>query len=133
MQRVISALLMLSGGTLMAYSATHYAGEWDNIPENQRTWFRNVHSPQGVPCCDIADGHRTDWEQRADGYYVPVPQCVELDIKCAWLKVPPEAVVQNAGNPTGDAVIWYVDYGQYGSSYNGQRYFIRCFVPGNGV
>jgi hypothetical protein len=39
--------------------------------------------------------------------------------------VPPEAVVSDLGNPTGDAVVWY-------ASYNGTIY-IRCFVPGGGA
>jgi hypothetical protein len=40
-----------------------------------------------------------------------------------WIEVPPEVIVYNAGNPTGDAVVWYVESSHY----------IRCFVPGSGV
>ena len=42
-----------------------------------------------------------------------------------WLPVPAEAIVHNAGNPVGEAVVWY-------TKYNGKAY-IRCFVPGGGV
>jgi hypothetical protein len=42
-----------------------------------------------------------------------------------WLPVPAEAIVYNAGNPVGEAVVWY-------TKYNGKAY-IRCFVPGGGV
>jgi hypothetical protein len=41
------------------------------------------------------------------------------------MQVPPEAVIENAGNPVGDAVVWYTQYSN--------KVFIRCFVPGNGV
>ena len=39
---------------------------------------------------------------------------------------PPEAVVRDAGNPTHQAVVWYVRRGA-------DDYFIRCFVPGDDV
>ena len=35
-------------------------------------------------------------------------------------------VVYNAGNPVGEAVVWYVQQGS-------NNYYIRCFVPGGGV
>ena len=65
----------------------------------------------------MADGHRTDYDMRQDAYWVPI------DGK--WMPVPSEAVVPNADNPTGDAVVWYSKYGE--------RVVIRCFVPGGGV
>jgi len=42
-------------------------------------------------CRDIVDGHRTTYDMRGDGYWVP--------IEGAWQHVPPEPVVHNAGNP----------------------------------
>jgi hypothetical protein len=93
-------------------------GQYGDVPDNVRTWFKSVRSPHGVPCCDIADGHRTSYDIRADGYWVP--------IEGEWRHVPEDAVVNNAGNPVGEAVVWYVNQGA-GSIY------IRCFVPGGGV
>jgi hypothetical protein len=85
-----------------------------------------VRSPNGVPCCDIADGHRTTWDRRPGDprYWVP--------IEGEWTPVPPEAVVYNAGNPTGEAVVWYVR-NDATSPHGASGYFIRCFVPGGGV
>lgn len=80
-----------------------------------REWFHNVRSANGIPCCDIADGHRTDFDMRQNLYWVP--------INGNWMRVPPDAVLKNAGNPTGGAVVWYSDYGG--------QIFIRCFVPGD--
>ncbi len=92
-------------------------GQYGNVPDNIRSWFKSVMSPKGVPCCDVADGHRTDYNMRADEYWVPIDG--------EWLPVPAEAIVYNAGNPVGEAVVWY-------TKYNGKAY-IRCFVPGGGV
>ena len=33
-------------------------GQYDNVPPDIRAWFKGVVAPNGVPCCDIADGHR---------------------------------------------------------------------------
>lgn len=95
----------------------HAAGDWDGADPAMRAWFRSVKSPHGVPCCDIADGHRVEWDTKGDHYRVRIGP--------DWFDVPPEAVVYNAGNPTGDAVAWYSLYGG--------KVFIRCFVPGGGI
>ena len=64
-------------------------------------------------CCDIADGHRTIYDVRAGAYWVPIDG--------VWWAVPDDAVVRDAGNPLGEAVVWYV-------SVRG-NITIRCFVP----
>ena len=92
-------------------------GQFGDVPPEIRAWFKSVKSHTGVPCCDIADGHRTDYDMREGRYWVP--------INSKWMMVPPEAVVDDAGNPTGDAVVWY--------SESGSNVYIRCFVPGGGA
>jgi hypothetical protein len=92
-------------------------GQYDNVPSNIRAWFKSVRSARGIPCCDIADGHRTDYDMRANAYWVP--------IEGKWMQVPDEAVLRNTGNPTGDAVVWYSKYGDH--------VVIRCFAPGGGA
>ncbi len=104
-------------GFMTVPAAATDQGQYANVPESIRAWFKNVRSPNGVPCCDIADGHRTEFDMRQDGYWVPIDG--------VWLPVPGDAVVKNAGNPVGEAVVWY-------TKFNG-RAFIRCFVPGDGV
>lgn len=88
-------------------------GQFEDVPEDIRNWFKGVTNQTGVPCCDIADGHRTDYEVRAGAYWVPV--------NGAWWRVPDQAVIRNAGNPLGEAIVWYVNF--RGSIE------IRCFVP----
>jgi hypothetical protein len=41
------------------------------------------------------------------------------------MPVPPEAVLNNAGNPVGGAIVWCSVYGN--------QVVIRCFVPGAGT
>ena len=94
-------------------------GQYGGVPDNVRSWFKSVRSPHGVPCCDISDGHRTSYDMRSDNHYwVP--------IEGEWRQVPSEAIVYNAGNPVGEAVVWYVRQGP-------DAVYIRCFVPGGGV
>jgi hypothetical protein len=92
-------------------------GQFNDVPANVRAWFKSVTSPRGVPCCDIADGHRTDYDMRSGAYWVP--------IEGIWTEVPAEAVIYHAGNPVGEAVVWYVK--------RRDNVFIRCFVPGDGA
>jgi hypothetical protein len=94
-----------------------------NVPDNIRSWFKSVRSPNGVPCCDIADGHRTTWRAVAEteedsGYEVPIGD--------QWVPVPKRAIVYNAGNPVGEAIVWYTQQGTAAP-------YIRCFVPDGGV
>jgi hypothetical protein len=105
---VIGALIFVSG-TALAVDR----GQFENVPDDIRAWFKGVRSPAGVPCCDISDGHRTEYDVRAGAYWVP--------INGLWWQVPERAIVRNAGNPLGEAVVWYV-------SLRG-NIEIRCFVP----
>ena len=116
--------VIMRGMIIAALSCVPFAaaafdnGQYNNVPDNIRSWFKSVRSPHGVPCCDVADGHRTEYDMRSDGYWVP--------IEGEWHHVPSEAVVHNAGNPVGEAVVWWVRQG-------GNTLYIRCFVPGGGV
>jgi hypothetical protein len=118
--RIILAAFLASTAAATAVATValaHDNGQFGNVPPEIRAWFKSVKSHSGIPCCDIADGHRTDYDMRDSKYWVP--------INGKWMMVPSEAVVDDAGNPTGDAVVWY-------SEYNGTVY-IRCFVPGGGA
>ncbi|MGH7247909.1 MAG: hypothetical protein ACREH9_07370 [Pseudomonadota bacterium] len=92
-------------------------GQFGNISPAVRSWFKNIKSHSGIPCCDIADGHRTEFDMRKDRYWVP--------INGNWVPVPPDAVLNDVGNPVGDAIVWY--------SISGGHVWIRCFVPGSGA
>lgn len=91
-------------------------GQFDDVPEHIRKWFRDARSPTGVPCCDVADGHRTDYDVRGGNYWVPIGG--------TWWQVPDKAVIRTGGNPTGGAVVWYVTVRD--------SVEITCFVPADG-
>jgi hypothetical protein len=92
-------------------------GQYGGVPDNVRSWFKSVRSPHGVPCCDISDGHRTDYDVRAGAYWVP--------IEGQWMEVPERAVIRDRGNPVGQAVVWYV--------HHRGAIIISCFVPADAV
>jgi hypothetical protein len=97
-------------------------GQYTDVPDNVRSWFKSIHKPGGQLCCDISDGHRTTWKgDEAGRYWVP--------INGEWVQVPEEAVVYNSASPISEAVVWYTNY----SNEEGGGIFIRCFVPGDGV
>lgn len=92
--------------------------------DRTKQWFKDQKSPHKVPCCDLADGHPTDYDIRGAGYWIPDP--IHLELPRQWIEVPAEAVINNAGNPVGEAVVWWTQQGS-------DSVYIRCFVPGGGV
>lgn len=92
-------------------------GQFENVPDNIRSWFKAMNSPSGVPCCDIADGRRTEYDIRDGTYWVP--------IEGMWWQVPSRAAIRDGGNPVGEAVVWYV--------HHRGSIVISCFVPADAV
>jgi hypothetical protein len=109
----LAALLMLVATAALATDN----GQYEGVDPQIRAWFKSIKSKKGVPCCDISDGHTTTWRSKGAGYEVP--------IEGEWVPIPEEAIVWEAGNPTGEAVVWYVKYDS--------KVYVRCFVPSGGV
>ena len=93
------------------------SGQYENVPADVRAWFKGVIAPNGVPCCDISDGHRTEYDFREGAYWVP--------IEGQWMAVPERAIIRDRGNPVGEAVVWYV--------HHRGSIVIICFVPADAV
>jgi len=109
---VLAWLAMIAGAALAFDN-----GQYDNVPPDIRAWFKSVIAPNGVPCCDISDGHRTSYDVRGGAYWVP--------IEGEWMMVPKRAVIRDRGNPVGEAVVWYV--------HHRGSIIISCFVPADAV
>jgi hypothetical protein len=106
------ALVVASMGVATSLHAID-RGQFNDVSPDIRNWFKSVIAPNGVPCCDESDGHRTTYDMRDGSFWVP--------IEGAWTRVPERAIVRNAGNPVGEAVVWYV-------RHRGEI-IISCFVP----
>src|SRR5258708_22838649 len=105
---ILGALILVTG---TARAVDH--GQFENVPDDIRAWFKGVRSPTGVPCCDISDGHRTEYDVRQGAYWVP--------INGLWWRVPERAIIRNARNPLCEAVLW---------DFRLRRNIeIRCFLP----
>ena len=55
-------------------------GQYEKVAADIRAWFKGVIAPNGVPCCDMSDGHRTEYDVRAGAYWAPIDG--------QWLEVP---------------------------------------------
>src|SRR5258708_37742690 len=94
--------LLLILGALIFVSGTARAvdrGQFENAPGDIRAWFKGVGSPRGIPCCDISDGHRTEYDVRDGAYWVP--------INGLWWRWAAKARLRHAGKPRGGAGRWY--------------------------
>jgi hypothetical protein len=112
-QIALLACLPMLAGAAFAFDN----GQYENVPADIRAWFKGVMAPNGVPCCDIADGHRTEYDFREGAYWVP--------IEGQWMQVPAHAIIRDRGNPVGEAVVWYV--------HHRGSIIISCFVPADAV
>src|SRR5271155_5275817 len=72
----VAALLVLAPvvftPALSTAALAHDNGQFGNVSPEIRAWFKSVKSHNGIPCCDIADGHRTDYDMRESKYWVPI-------------------------------------------------------------
>ena len=64
--------LLLLGALFLAAGMARAVdrGQFENVPDHIRAWFKGVRSLEGAPCCDISDGHRTNYDVRSGGYWV---------------------------------------------------------------
>src|SRR5262245_9033649 len=100
MQRIMPVAFSACMIALASAAFAFDNGQYNDVPADIRAWFKGGMAPNGVPCCDISDGHRTDYDVRAGAYWVP--------IEGQWMEVPERAVIRDRGNPVGQAVVWYV-------------------------
>lgn len=117
MRRTAPLVIMTLFAALSTAALAIDRGQFENVPDNVRAWFKDMMSPSGVPCCDIADGRRTEYDIRNGAYWVP--------IEGMWWEVPARAVIRDRGNPVGEAVVWYV--------HHRGSIVISCFVPADAV
>ena len=55
----LAHMLSLACLSVLATAALAFDnGQYENVPPDIRAWFKSVMAPNGVPCCDISDGHR---------------------------------------------------------------------------
>jgi hypothetical protein len=117
MRKLVQTLLLALTTVLAGAALAFDNGQYNDVSPEIRTWFRNILAPNGVPCCDISDGHLTEYDVRNGAYWVP--------IEGEWMLVPERAVIRNGGNPVGRAVVWYV--------HHRGAIIISCFVPADAV
>jgi hypothetical protein len=117
MRRFAQIGLLACSSALAGAALAFDNGQYENVPADIRAWFKSVVAPSGVPCCDISDGHRTEYDFRDGAYWVP--------IEGQWWAVPERAIVRDRGNPVGEAVVWYV--------HHRGAVEISCFVPADAV
>src|SRR5258708_14518268 len=63
-------LVSLTFFTGAALAVDH--GQFENVPDDIRAWFKVVRSPPGVPCSDISARHLTESDCVAGTSWVPI-------------------------------------------------------------
>lgn len=121
MIRYIVVACLLSSTALAEWS--NVAQYWPpDMPQSTKDWFSRQKSPNGNPCCSMADGVPAEWDLKSGHYFVFDEISSENHV---WREVPEDVVIKGETNPTGRAVVWYMP----GRDPEGRR-GIRCFIPG---
>jgi len=123
------ALALWTGVLIILFASLPLAkavdnGQWGHIPPHIRKWFKELKEPGGTLCCDLTDGHQLE----GDDISTKGSQWL-FYAENAWWEVPRDRVLNNVGNPTGQAVVFY----RVIHSYAGKSLSVYCFVPPGGV
>ena len=115
------ALIVLAAhivGLTLVVSARDY-GQYGDVPQHIRDWFKALkNSRYGNSCCDESDCARTEARTHGDQWEARAPDG-------SWVVIPPDRIVLDQGNPTGEPILCASDSG-------GARWRVLCFVPGPG-
>jgi hypothetical protein len=91
MRRLAPFVLLACLSTLASTALAVDRGQFGHVPPDIRAWFKSVIAPNGVPCCDESDGHRTTYDVRGGAYWVP--------IEGQWMQVPGARGHSRSGQP----------------------------------
>ena len=120
-EKVAIALIVLAAhivGLTLVVSARDY-GQYEDVPQHIRDWFKALKSPRyGNSCCDESDCARTEARTHGDQWEARAPDG-------SWVVIPPDRIVLDQGNPTGEPILCASDSGE-------ARWRVLCFVPGPG-
>lgn len=101
-------LLVLVLLILIALSGTIAAAFAHDGDDTLSQWYRSLHRPDtGGSCCtqgtgQFADCAETDYQVRDGAYWAMTP-------KGNWVEIPPARILANTGNPTGRAVLCWME------------------------
>jgi hypothetical protein len=120
-EKVAIVLVILAAhvaGLTLVVSARDY-GQYEDVPQHIREWFKALKNPRyGNSCCDESDCARTEARTHGDQWEALAPDG-------SWVTIPPDRIVHDQGNPTGEPILCASDSG-------GGQWRVLCFVPGPG-
>jgi hypothetical protein len=100
-------------------------GQWENVPENVRQWFRSLKQPDHprLSCCGEADAFEADsFEAEGDHYVAIITNGKGVIPSGTRIPVPNQKMKWDAGNPTGHGIIFL-----------GPQRQVYCYVTPGGL
>jgi hypothetical protein len=119
---ILAAIVVATG--VVAASARD-DGQWANVPENVRQWFRSLKQPDHPrqSCCGEADAFEADnFEAEGDHYVAIITNGKGVIPSGTRIPVPNQKMKSDAGNPTGHGIIFL-----------GPQRQVYCYVTPGGL
>ncbi len=119
---ILTAVAVATG--IVAASARD-DGQWENVPENVRQWFRSLKQPDHprLSCCGEADAFEADnFEAEGDHYVAIITNGKGVIPSGTRIPVPNQKMKSDAGNPTGHGIIFL-----------GPQRQVYCYVTPGGL
>lgn len=111
---LVAALLIPAPGLAPEAFSKGDRGQWGHDAATSE-WFKSLRAPNGIPCCDYADGVRLEdpeWRENPDGSY-------SVFAKGEWRMIDKDHVITTS-NRVGYAILWWPEHWDHPS----------CFMPG---
>jgi hypothetical protein len=119
---IVAAIAVATGA--VAASARD-DGQWANVPEHIREWFRSLKQPDHprLSCCGEADAFEADnFEAEGDHYVAIITNGKGVIPSGTRIPVPNQKMKSDAGNPTGHGIIFL-----------GPQRQVYCYVTPGGL
>ena len=142
LRRTIIFALTVALGVFCCASFIHSVtardnGQWNDIDQKTRQWFKDLKSGNGISCCSDSDGLKIediDYYENTDGtYQVHIPSHPsypgsEVIIKDYWTRADKEHTISPPERKVKYAIVWPYNYVPPQEDVNG----VYCFMPGTG-
>jgi hypothetical protein len=139
-RRFLVIIGLLSVAIVVIFAGLAHGHDWKR--PDLDSWYAGLQNPRSglaavrnMGCCSKDDCHETEAEQRGADWWARLGTRVRAAdgqhtdwVPGPWVKVPPDAILEQHDNPTGNAVICHSMAMNQDGSINPAANTVFCFI-----